>query len=69
MNKGEFKNPVFLIALTLCAAIAIWAIAFNESFTEVSDAVFGFLTVDFGWLYLVAMLAFVIFALVIAFSR
>ena len=69
MNKGEFKNPVFLIALILCAAIAVWAIAFNESFTEVSNAVFGFLTVDFGWLYLLAMLAFVIFALAIAFSH
>ena len=69
MNKGEFKNPVFLIALILCAAIAAWAIAFNESFTDVSNAIFGFLTVDFGWLYLLAMLAFVIFALAIAFSH
>ena len=69
MNKGEFKNPVFLIALILCAAIAVWAIAFNESFTDVSNAIFGFLTVDFGWLYLLAMLAFVIFALAIAFSH
>ena len=69
MKKEEFKNPVFLIALTLCAAIAVWAIAFNDNFTEVSNAVFGFLTVDFGWLYLLAMLAFVIFALAIALSH
>ena len=69
MNKNEFKNPVFLIALVLCAAIAVWAIAFNEGFTEVSTAVFGFLTEDFGWLYLIAMLAFVVFALAIAFSK
>ena len=45
MNKGEFKNPVFLIALILCAAIAVWAIAFNESFTDVSNAIFGFLNI------------------------
>jgi glycine betaine transporter len=69
MNTGEFKNPVFLIALGLCAVIAVWAIALNTNFIEVSDAVFGFLTTDFGWFYLVAMLAFVIFALAIAFSR
>ena len=69
MNKSEFKNPVFLVALVLCAVIAVWAIALNENFTEVSNAVFSFLTVDFGWLYLVAMLAFVIFALVIAFTK
>lgn len=35
--------------------MAVWAIALNENFTEVSDAVFGFLTEDFGWLYLVAI--------------
>ena len=69
MKKSEFKNPVFLIALILCAVMAVWAIALNENFTEVSNAVFGFLTEDFGWLYLVAMLAFVVFVLAIAFSR
>ena len=69
VNKSEFKNPVFLIALILCAIMAIWAIALNENFTEVSNVVFGFLTVDFGWLYLIAMLSFVIFALAIAFSK
>ena len=67
MDRNEFKNPVFLVALVLCAVMAVWAIAFNEGFTSVSNAVFGFLTEDFGWLYLVAMLAFVVFALAIAF--
>lgn len=69
MDKNELKNPVFVIALVLCTAIAIWAIALNDSFSQVSNAVFGFLTQDFGWLYLIAMLAFVVFALCIAFSR
>ena len=69
MNKNEFKNPVFIVSLVLCAAIAVWAIAQNQSFTEVSNAVFGFLTVDFGWLYLVVMLSFVVFVLCIAVSK
>ena len=69
MNKNEFKNPVFLIALILCAVMAVWAIVLKDNFTDVSNAVFNFLTVDFGWLYLLVMLAFVIFALAIAFSR
>ena len=69
MKKNEFKNPVFLVSLILCAVMAVWAIAFNENFTVVSDAVFAFLTADFGWLYLVVMLAFVVFVLAIAFSR
>ncbi|MDO5118293.1 MAG: BCCT family transporter [Eggerthellaceae bacterium] len=69
MNKNEFKNPVFLISLILCLAMAIWAVALNENFTEVANAVFAFLTVDFAWLYLIVMLAFVIFALCMAFSK
>ena len=69
MNKGEFKNPVFLISLILCLAMAIWAVALNENFTEVANAVFAFLTEDFAWLYLLVMFAFVIFALFMAFSK
>ena len=42
MNKELFKNPVFLLALALCAFIAVWAIAFNESFTAASNGLFGF---------------------------
>ncbi|MBQ3267937.1 MAG: BCCT family transporter [Atopobiaceae bacterium] len=69
MNKDEFKNPVFLCALALCGVIAVWAIAFNPSFSAVSNAIFGFLTVNFGWLYLLAMLSFVIFCVILAFSK
>lgn len=63
------NNAVFAISLVICAVIAIWAVAFNANFSVVSGAVFGFLTVNFGWLYLIAMLSFVIFAVVLAFSK
>ena len=66
MNKG---NQVFIISLVLCAVIAIWAVFLNESFGVVSNAIFGFFTADFGWLDLVAMLSFVVFAVVIACSK
>ncbi len=66
MNKA---NPVFIIALILCAVIAIWAVAFNASFGVVSNAIFGFFTVDFGWLYLLAMTIFVVFAIYLAVSK
>ena len=69
MNKDEFKNPVFLISLILCAIMAVCAIALNPQFTAVSNAVFSFLTVDFGWLYLIAMLSFVIFVIAIACTK
>lgn len=69
MNEKKPNNTVFYISLALSAFIAIWAIAFNESFTAVSGAAFNFLTVNFAWLYMVAMTFFVVFALYIAFSK
>ena len=65
----EKSNTVFIVSLVLCAIIAIWAVFLNESFSVVSNAIFGFFTVDFGWLYLLAMLSFVIFAVFIACSK
>ena len=62
-------NIVFYTSLALTLAIALWAIAFNESFTKISDGIYNFLTVNFGWLYLIAMFFFVIFVIAMAISK
>lgn len=66
---AKTKNLVFKISLLLTGGIALWAVLFNESFTVVSNAAFTFFTRQFGWLYQVAMLFFVIFVLMIAVSK
>ncbi|MDL2296275.1 BCCT family transporter [Lachnospiraceae bacterium OttesenSCG-928-E19] len=63
------KNVVFLVSLLITTAIAVWAVAFNDNFTVVSNGVYNFLTKKFGWLYLLVMLLFVFFAIAIAFSK
>ena len=68
MEKRKQKNSVFYISLILIAIMAVWSVAFNESFTKVSDAAFAFLTTDFGWLYLLAMIVFLVFVLYVAFG-
>ena len=65
----KFWNPVFIISLVLCLIIAGWAVIFNENFSVVSSAVLDFLEVNFGWLYLLSVLAFVIFCIAIAVSK
>lgn len=57
------KNQVFVVSLAITIIMAIWAVAFNANFTVVSNAAYSFLTNNFGWLYLMAMTAFVIFPL------
>lgn len=69
MKETNVNNLVFRLSLLLTGGIALWAVAFNKSFTIVSDAIYNFLTKQFGWLYLAAMLFFVVFILLIAFSK
>lgn len=69
MDNKKKGNSVFYISLTLIAIMAIWSVAFNKSFTTVSNAAFHFLTTDFGWLYLLAMVVFLVFILFAAFSK
>lgn len=67
--KSKFWNPVFSISLALCAGIAVWAVGFNQSFSRASNWVLAFLEVRFGWLYLLSVLAFVVFCVAIAISK
>ncbi|MCI9382236.1 MAG: hypothetical protein HFG88_14730 [Dorea sp.] len=53
----------------LVAVIAIWSVMLNNSFTIAANAVFSFLTNDFGWLYLICMLVFLVFDVYVAFGR
>jgi len=62
-------SVVFIVSLILTGAIAIWAVALNDSFTVVSNVVLIFISQKFGWLYLIVMLFFIIFAVGIAFSK
>ena len=72
MSDSALRRPgrsVFALSLLLTGGITLWALAFRPSFTAVSDAVFRFLTTHFDWLYMLAMVVFVVFAAVIACSR
>lgn len=67
--KDDRYRAVFAISLVLCAVVAVWALAFNEGFIAVSQGVYGFLTQNFAWLYLLAMFVFVVFCVAVACSR
>ena len=69
MKEKKNSNVVFYVSLIIIAIMAVWSVALNESFTKVSNAVFHFLTTDFGWLYLIAMIVFLVFVVYIAFGK
>ncbi len=68
-SSSSTSKTVFYISLFLVAVIAIWSVMLNNSFTIAANAVFSFLTNDFGWLYLICMLVFLVFDVYVAFGR
>lgn len=65
--KHKKPNLVFLIAVGLVLAIALWGLLFPEGFSSVAGAAFTFLTENFGWFYTLSMAVFVGFAVWIGF--
>ncbi|MBO4364703.1 MAG: BCCT family transporter [Eggerthellaceae bacterium] len=71
MNEGKtrFWNPVFIISLVVSLAIVVWAVGFNDNFSVASNWILNFLEVRFGWLYLLSVMAILIFGFAVAFSK
>lgn len=63
------KRIVYIVSLIIALLIAIFSVIFRELFAKISDIVFKFFTVRFAWLYLLAMLFFVVFSVGLAFSK
>src|SRR5690606_26792571 len=49
--------------------ISLWGIISPETFGDIANKIFNFLTTQFGWFYLISMFFFVAFMLIIAFSK
>lgn len=62
-------NRVFYISLAIVLPMCLWAVLSSETFSKAADKTLSFLTNDFGWLYLISMLLFVIFAIGLIFSK
>lgn len=62
-------NQVFIISLIVVALLAGWGILSPSSFGVVADNVFNFLTINFGWAYLIVMFSFVAYVCYLALSK
>ena len=60
---------VFIVSAVIAVIIALWGIIGGASFSAFADFLMKILKKDFSWLYLGVMLFFVLFLLVIAFSK
>lgn len=70
MNKTKKKDStVFYISLAISIVIVLWGIFASEHFESIANRVLNYLTVNFGWAYLIAMFVFVVFIVWLAFSK
>lgn len=69
MSTNKSNKGVFYISLVIVFIIAIWGLVFRTNFANLANSLMAFLTVNFGWLYLMSMFLFVIVALLLGFSK
>lgn len=68
-NGGKPSQQVYYISLIITFIIVAWAIFAQTNFTNTANYLLSSLTNNFGWAYLLSMSIFVIFAIVLAFSK
>ncbi|MBN2897575.1 MAG: BCCT family transporter, partial [Clostridia bacterium] len=69
-NKRQGQSQVvFYVSLVIVFIIAVWGLFFSENFGVFAGKLMSFLTVNFGWMYLLSMFVFVVVALLLAFSK
>ena len=68
-GAGSTNRTVLYISSIIVLLFVLFGMFLPEGMGQVVNAVFDFLTADFGWLYLLAVAIFIAFAFGIAFSR
>lgn len=72
MSKGKnstSNRSVMYISSVIIVLFVIFGMFLPKEMGKVANAVFAFLTTDFGWLYLLSVAFFVVFIFGVAFSR
>lgn len=69
MADGKTNNTVFYASVGIVVAILTWGIVAQEHFATFGNNLLAFLTTNFGWAYLSSMFIFVVFAMLLAFSK
>ncbi|AFM01966.1 choline/carnitine/betaine transport [Desulfitobacterium dehalogenans ATCC 51507] len=69
MGVDKKQNTVLYISSAIALLFVLWGVLLPDNMANVVNKVFGLLTTNFGWLYLLAVAIFIIFVFGIAISR
>lgn len=68
-DKSQKDRTVLYVSSILAVLLVAFGLLIPTKMSKVVNAIFAFLTTDFGWLYLLSVAIFVVFIYGIAFSR
>ena len=66
---GKYDPTLFWSTLILCSAITLWGIVAPDNFSKAMTASQGWISVNFGWFFSLAVSVFIIFLAWVAVSR
>ena len=69
MIEKSKNNIVFIISLIIAVIIIILGFLYSTNLSEISSQVMGWVSYNFGWLYILGVVFFIVFLLLIAFSK
>lgn len=67
-NKKSVLTPVFYVSVSVAAVFILWGAFFPDNVGAVLGVINDFISNQLGWVYMLAMTAFVIFAIYLIFS-
>lgn len=67
-EKKSVLTPVFYVSVSLAAVFILWGAFFPENVGSVLGVINNFISNQLGWVYMLGMTAFVIFAIYLVFS-
>ncbi len=68
--SGDRLNPiVFYGSVIGIVLFALWTMVFTDSASAIINSVLGWISATFGWYYFLAVLSYLIFVVVVGFSR
>src|SRR4028118_861970 len=66
---STIDRGVFGIAFAISAVFVLWGVFFTNNLSVVASTILGFLIADLGWVFVLSTFAFLVFVVLLAFSR
>ena len=68
-TENRIDPTVFYVSLFIVLAFVAWGVLFTDNISTVTGAILTYLMTNFGWVFILSTLGFLIFMLYLAFSR